>query len=537
MRSLIVISVLIILSNIVGVINVNGQNRPQKPETFIDPDHDTFFMLDLDSVLRFSYTDNLDSTCLNKWEYSTGSSGIVTSSRFIWEPLERIFQLNQSYETKFDENGNKTFQAHYYHNYILNRSWGCSSDGCGKKEWAYDENGNQTMSKQSYWSKNQKEWIRYDQWMREYDQYGNLTLSAQFGREDERDTWMGSYKYEYSYDEENREWGSVSYLWDRNKQDWRFQGKSIAEYPNRETTLYTHYNFPNEEKEWTKSGQSKIVIELVDSVETEIGYNWDEELAEWKAYSKITNRLNEAGLSTLYYRFHWNINQNSWDAWSRSEKEYDSLGRLRMEAAYMWSPADSSWEGRIGEFMSIGKRTYQYNEDGKLWLYTHYDWDEERDIWIGQEDGQVRLIYDNNGIIQEEIRNDWDLEKEEWIPGWKTVLSYNASDQIDYQTQYAWDTDVQDWDIIMRYFFYRPGSTAIHDVALSELKVFPNPCDGILNITGLPDEQVINIYTLQGRLIKSVLTESSQIDITDLSSGIYIIKLEYLNLTFKIFKM
>lgn len=357
---------------------VKGQNGPPKPETFIDPDHDIFFMIDLDSVVQFSYPDISDSTRLNKWEYSTNTpSGILTSSRFTWEPADRVYHLNGRYETRFDENGYQTYQAHYYHSWSLDRWWGCSSDGCGKKEWTYDNMGNQTMFTQSYWSKNQKEWIRFNQLLHEFDQHGNLTLVAQFSRDQVGDPWIGQYKYEYSYNKDNLEWGAI------------------------------------------------------------------------------------------YYR--WDINQNSWVPWFKSEKEFDSAGRITMEASFNWLAIDSSWVGAIGQMMSYWKRTFHYNDDGRLRLYTQYDW----------------------------------------------------------------DMDLQEWTQVLRYFFYWSGSTAIHDFARLDLKVFPNPCDGVLNISGMTGAISLKIFTLQGQLLKSLITESEQVDLNDLSQGIYVLQIESHGLIFR----
>jgi hypothetical protein len=57
------------------------------------------------------------------------------------------------------------------------------------------------------------------------------------------------------------------------------------------------------------------------------------------------------------------------------------------------------------------------------------------------------------------------------------------------------------------------------------LAIFPNPTSGIVNITGLTQPAEVKIYSLQGQLLKSLRQVQSGINVSDLSSGVYIIHL------------
>lgn len=55
--------------------------------------------------------------------------------------------------------------------------------------------------------------------------------------------------------------------------------------------------------------------------------------------------------------------------------------------------------------------------------------------------------------------------------------------------------------------------------------VYPNPVYETLTLRNLSGTQVINIYALDGRMVKSVeVTGDQPIDISDLSSGYYLVK-------------
>ncbi|SEP89610.1 S8 family serine peptidase [Flavobacterium urocaniciphilum] len=73
---------------------------------------------------------------------------------------------------------------------------------------------------------------------------------------------------------------------------------------------------------------------------------------------------------------------------------------------------------------------------------------------------------------------------------------------------------------------------SIEDNMLSELKIYPNPTSGIINIDlgsiVLDNKSVIKLYDIQGRMITTKEMNSSvdQLNISDLSEGVYMITIE-----------
>ena len=68
------------------------------------------------------------------------------------------------------------------------------------------------------------------------------------------------------------------------------------------------------------------------------------------------------------------------------------------------------------------------------------------------------------------------------------------------------------------------SSLSIEDNTSYKLKVYPNPVDDKLIIQGLQKETKVSIYTILGKLVLSKMT-SSEIEVTNLKKGIYIIKI------------
>ena len=84
------------------------------------------------------------------------------------------------------------------------------------------------------------------------------------------------------------------------------------------------------------------------------------------------------------------------------------------------------------------------------------------------------------------------------------------------------------------------GTFGINDVTETQFSIYPNPVSSILNITTPATNYTLEIYNLQGQLIKVIknVSGSQTIDYSNYTSGIYLMKLtsEKTSMTFKIVK-
>jgi hypothetical protein len=75
---------------------------------------------------------------------------------------------------------------------------------------------------------------------------------------------------------------------------------------------------------------------------------------------------------------------------------------------------------------------------------------------------------------------------------------------------------------------YTSISTGIDDLKTSNIKIYPNPTNHIINIDGVINNEntTAKIFDVQGKLILSKeLIEKGTIDISDLNNGVYVIKI------------
>ena len=72
---------------------------------------------------------------------------------------------------------------------------------------------------------------------------------------------------------------------------------------------------------------------------------------------------------------------------------------------------------------------------------------------------------------------------------------------------------------------YSYDAAGVEQFFNDDIVLFPNPSEGIINITGLTQPAVVKIYSIQGQLLKSFKQVENTIDILDLKPGIYILNL------------
>ncbi|AZB23780.1 MULTISPECIES: T9SS type A sorting domain-containing protein [Chryseobacterium] len=78
----------------------------------------------------------------------------------------------------------------------------------------------------------------------------------------------------------------------------------------------------------------------------------------------------------------------------------------------------------------------------------------------------------------------------------------------------------------------------IQEVSKSTIQIFPNPVSDFIQISGISDGQIIQIYNIDGRLIKSE-TFAPKVNVSQLTPGVYILKIntrEFKSLEFKFVK-
>lgn len=66
--------------------------------------------------------------------------------------------------------------------------------------------------------------------------------------------------------------------------------------------------------------------------------------------------------------------------------------------------------------------------------------------------------------------------------------------------------------------------TSLKELELIDTQVYPNPTTGVLYFENITKKQIVDVYSVQGRLVRSQTLENAQLDLSELKSGMYYIR-------------
>ncbi len=74
---------------------------------------------------------------------------------------------------------------------------------------------------------------------------------------------------------------------------------------------------------------------------------------------------------------------------------------------------------------------------------------------------------------------------------------------------------------------------AVDDSSKDAVKIYPNPVKNQLSVSGISKDQNFEIFSIDGKLIKKgSISSGKPVDVTSLSKGVYIFKIDIQNLKF-----
>jgi hypothetical protein len=133
---------------------------------------------------------------------------------------------------------------------------------------------------------------------------------------------------------------------------------------------------------------------------------------------------------------------------------------------------------------------------------------------------EVTMTYDNNkNLLTEEI----DYNNNAQPSGYKNIYEYNTDNTRKLKTVYLkFDIGLE---LTYQYkYFYKLSGTNISNTEETEIRLFPNPVNDVLNIEGIPIGSEFIIYSTEGKIVKNQRLTENAISVSDLSNGVYILK-------------
>lgn len=185
---------------------------------------------------------------------------------------------------------------------------------------------------------------------------------------------------------------------------------------------------------------------------------------------------------------------------------YDNLHR-KIEVKQQQSAPNGSG------FSTINRENYAYQANNNLNAYTYIE-----SNWNSQDKKQQMYYNDSYSLSDLQIPYSSDEDLLYFNHMLTTMVLYSPSSN-------QWDMR----DSIFYYFSSIP--IGIEEIEVPRFKVSPNPTTSYFSIQFEENQECkVVIYDLSGRVIKSLMVECGErISVTDLNSGIYILKIYDLN--------
>lgn len=173
-------------------------------------------------------------------------------------------------------------------------------------------------------------------------------------------------------------------------------------------------------------------------------------------------------------------------------------------------------------YSSLGYQGTQFtNQDVSDYDYLHID------FWTANSEDLNMYLIGADGETYYALT----ISLEEWVSTDIPLSTYDAVDLSDvYQFKITGNGTI--W--IDNLYFWKDVSTSVTETKESEVLVYPNPASDRLNIQGVDDGEIVQIYNVTGTLVKRVELSGGVVSVTDLSQGVYFVSVN--GTTMKIIK-
>ena len=341
-----------------------------------------------------------------------------------------------------------------------------------------------------------------------YSQFENFDFNPATNK------WKKYSKILFEYNSANYKQKMSTMLWDEPSQT----------YVNSDQEFYIFNNgnqIQRVEQDWNGSyweNTYKYVFEygtnheLISSIE----YEWDDLSSAWVPYEKFTYSY-VAGLMTASIRQLWDDVSSTWENSSRITYSYNSSSLVTTELQETWTS---------GTWRNYYRNSYTYNSNNKLTSFIIEYWDNVSSAWIGSS--KYTYAYDGNGNNTLYLYQNWDYMNSLWKNSHKTEYTYDSNNNNTLEIGYNWNNGLTVWEEDDKYVYYYSAfdATSINDIFSSNLGIFPNPTNGLINIDNPGDYTSITITDATGKVILEQENFMPQIDLRKYGTGLYVISMK-----------
>jgi hypothetical protein len=356
--------------------------------------------------------------------------------------------------------------------------WQCDQDPCKpdyKDVTSYDSNGNKSLLSSSWWDSISNNWIMSWKEERFYNSGNDIIRSLDSYLNDSTNVWMTSWKTEYNYDAEKNLIMKTDFDWDANNSIWTNSYRSEYEYDHGNPVRILNSSWNDSLATWVNSFKTELTYNVSGKETMQVGSIWDEETSQWVPVSKEEITYNANGKVSMDVTSEWDFEKGIWAVAWKDEYTWDGSGNMVESVGSYGTDSTGNW-------MDQYKTFYTYNNS-----FTFADLLLPDNFF--PTDFFNHMLLGLTGLFLDDSTNQW----------------------------------VEEQHMIFQYSEMNIGG--IPGVAISDIKVFPNPVADIIRIeSDIPMVSAIfELNDIQGRRVLSENLNGARkyISLKSLPSGVY----------------
>ncbi|MDP2723688.1 MAG: T9SS type A sorting domain-containing protein [Bacteroidales bacterium] len=393
------------------------------------------------------------------------------------------------------------------------------------------------------WNNDNNQWIKAAKTEYTFDENGNETSYYTFIWDTVQNSWTNEKKLDMTFDTYGFENSLIYLKWNTDLNRWDNYYKYESLNDENENMLYYVDWMGNEDNEWVYEYQEESIYNLNGTISSRISSMWIEITMDWLYQGMQIYSYNASGLLDVTESFVWTM--DTWQLTSKEEYTYTNTNKIDYYLVYtramdIWNLA-GKWEYDYDANDNQILRAY-LNRDGDQWINNSRDeyvfdqnnnmifhqssyWDLISLDWVNMI--KIEKSYNENNEVTMSSRYNWDVDLAAWTGSYKYDFIYDEEGKTILSIEYLWGDLVADWGLDTKGFYYYSILINVPEIGISNLMVFPNPAECVVNIKN-PGADVLNcnIISISGQQLRQFTLEGSttQINIESLPKGVYFLQ-------------
>lgn len=266
------------------------------------------------------------------------------------------------------------------------------------------------------------------------------------------------------------------------------------------------------------NGQHTLTIEIVDvNGQTDEGSSYNSHTETFSA--QVTSNI-----STATQNFASSSNLGDWSVVDNTGGYFGVYsGALRLRAYYASSGTTGELYAPMMNFSNVSTPSLKFN-------YAHRRYQSSNDkleVKVSTDCGTTwNTVWEKHGADLATVTSgsgEFNASASQYQTAWFNLTEYanqsNVIVKFVFTSDYGNNVFVDNIEIL-------DSPVGIEDVDDSSLAIFPNPVKDVLTINYDKAISQIDVYDVNGKLVKTFTTVGSTVNVSDLSSGVYMLNLQ-----------